>query len=47
MAEASEKGKKALWGIVLLFISDQCKTNKGLAKEVAQYTGIRGELIGF
>jgi hypothetical protein len=40
MAVVSEKEKKELWGTVLLFISDQCKTNKGLAKEVAQYMGL-------
>ena len=40
MAVISEKEKKDLWGSVLLFISDQCKTNKGLAKEVAQYMGL-------
>lgn len=40
MAVVSEKEKKDLWGTVLLFISDQCKTNKGLAKEVAQYMGL-------
>ena len=40
MAVLSEIEKKELWGTVLLFISDQCKTNKGLAKEVAQYMGL-------
>ena len=40
MAAASEIEKQQLWGTVLLFISDQCKTNKGLAKEVAQYMGL-------
>ena len=40
MSIVSQKEKKELWGSVLLFISDQCKTNKGLAKEVAQYMGL-------
>ena len=40
MAALSEIEKKELWGAVLLFISDQCKTNKGLAKEVAQCMGL-------
>ena len=40
MAVISEKEKKDLRGLVLLFILDQCKINKGLAKEVAEYNAL-------
>ena len=40
MAVLSEKEKKDLRGLVLLSISDQCKINKGLAKEVAEYMAL-------
>ena len=40
MSISSEIEKKKLWYSILLFISDQCKTNKGLAKEAAQYMGL-------
>ena len=43
MSLASEIEKKELWYSVLLFISDQFKTNKGLAKEVAKYMGLEHE----
>ena len=43
MSVVSEIEKKELWYSVLLFISDQCKTNKGLAKEVAKYMGLEHE----
>ena len=35
-----KRKKQELWGTILLLLSDQCKTNKGLAKEVAQLMGV-------
>ena len=40
MAVASEEDKKNLWYNIILIISDQCKTNKGLAVEVANKLGV-------